>query len=826
MSCNSVKNVSDGAYLLTNNEIYIDSVKTSKSLLKEQLYQKPNVKVAGIPLRLHTYNLARKNRDSIFDHWLYKKPNREKHLISLLSKKQLDRLRESVLNFNTWLKTAGEAPVIIDSVKTERSIKRLESYYWNNGWFNVSADFKTTLSGNKKADQQYYVNLRQPYNLGNINTSIASKVADSIYQLHTKESLLTPGERYKTLDMEGERNRITKIFRNSGLYHFDQDFIKFEADTVNTDHKVNIDFQIVNRPITEGDSVARIPYRIHKISGVNIITDGNFKNSQKSFSDSASYDGYKLYSYERLRFRPKALTNAIFIHPNTIYRDQDRSLTYNQVNNLRMFKYPSISYQADPKDPNGSDLIANIVLTPLKKYAVSFDFDVSTSTIQKFGIGFGGSLLARNVFKGAEILELSGRGSIGSSRDPIQEDTRFFNITEIGADLKLTIPRILFPINTDWVVPKSMSPRTAMSIGLNTQQNIGLDKQNVTGVFNYNWKSSIRSTNQMDLLNVQYVRNLNTSNYFNVYGTSLTGLEEVANTLPDGVLDAPLDAQNADRFIDDVQSGLYNSFLNSNQRQQVANINERKDRLTEDNLIFTTNFTYLRNSKQNLYDEDYSRLRIKLELAGNFLASIAKASGLERNSNERFDIFGVEFSQYIKTEIGYIKHFDLGHRNVFAIRTFGGIAIPYGNANSIPFARSFFGGGANDNRGWQAYDLGPGSSGGLNEFNEANLKLAFNLEHRFNIAGSLYGALFADIGNIWNISDNEEEETATFDGIEDLKELAVGSGFGLRYDFSFFVFRLDLGFKTYNPAFDGDNRWFKGYNFSEVVYNIGINYPF
>ena len=140
--------------------------------------------------------------------------------------------------------------------------------------------------------------------------------------------------------------------------------------------------------------------------------------------------------------------------------------------------------------------------------------------------------------------------------------------------------------------------------------------------------------------------------------------------------------------------------MDANQRQQVANINERKDRLTEDNLIFTSNFTYLRNSKQNLYDEDYSRLRIKLELAGNFLSSIAKVSGLERNSNERFDIFGVEFSQYIKTEIGYIKHFDLGHRNVFAIRTFGGIAIPYGNANSIPFARSFFGGGANDNRGW------------------------------------------------------------------------------------------------------------------------------
>ncbi len=825
-SCNTVKNVSDDKYLLTKNEIYLDSIKTNKSLLEEQLYQKPNTNLIGIPLRLNIYNLARKNRDSLFDQWLYKQPNREKRLITLLSKKQVDRMRESVINFNNWLKTTGEAPTIIDSLKTERSIKRLESYYWNNGWFNVSGDYKTIHSGKKRAKLNYYIKKGLHYTVDSIKTTIASKVADSIYQLHSDKSQIVSGKRYQTIDFENERSRISKIFRNSGLYHFDQDFIKFEADTVNTNHKVHIDFQIVNRPVTNGDSTVRIPYKVHKISKVNVITDGNHKNDQKKFRDSAYFEGYKLFSYDQLRFRPKALTDVISIRPNTIYSDKDRSLTYNQVNNLRMFKYPSIRYQTDPQDPNGTDLIANILLTPLKKYGVSFDFDLSTSTIQKFGIGFGGSLLTRNVFRGAEILELSGRGSIGSSRDPMQEDTRFFNITEIGADLKLTVPRILFPLNTDWVIPKSMSPLTAMSIGLNTQQNIGLDKQNVTAVFNYNWKSSSRSTNLLDFFNIQYVRNLNTENYFNVYGTSLTNLENIANTLPNGTLASPLTAQNADNFIADIENGNLNAFLSSDQKQQVANIKERKERLTEDNLIFTTNFTYLRNSKKNLYDENYSRLRVKLELAGNLLSTIAKASNIERNSNNRYDLFGVEFSQYIKTEIGYIKHFDLGYRNVFAVRAFGGVAIPYGNANSIPFARSFFGGGANDNRGWQAYDLGPGSSGGLNEFNEANLKLAFNIEHRFNIAGSLYAAFFADIGNIWNISDNEEEKTATFDGISDLGELAVGSGFGLRYDFSFFIFRLDLGFKTHDPARNADNRWFKGYNFSEVVYNIGINYPF
>ena len=174
----------------------------------------------------------------------------------------------------------------------------------------------------------------------------------------------------------------------------------------------------------------------------------------------------------------------------------------------------------------------------------------------------------------------------------------------------------------------------------------------------------------------------------------------------------------------------------------------------------------------------------------------------------------------------YIKHWDLGGKSVLAFRAFGGIALPYGNANSIPFARSFFGGGPNDNRAWLPYDLGPGSSGGRNEFNEANMKIALNAEFRYNILGSLNGAFFVDAGNIWNVLDSVEEEDAVFSRLDDIQEIAVGSGLGLRYDFDFFVVRLDLGFKTFNPARLEDQRWFKGYNFSEGVYNVGINYPF
>lgn len=168
----------------------------------------------------------------------------------------------------------------------------------------------------------------------------------------------------------------------------------------------------------------------------------------------------------------------------------------------------------------------------------------------------------------------------------------------------------------------------------------------------------------------------------------------------------------------------------------------------------------------------------------------------------------------------------MGHKNILAVRSFFGIAIPYGNSPNIPFSKSFFAGGANDNRAWSAYDLGPGSSQNKDDFNEANLKIALNIEHRFNVYEDLYGALFVDMGNIWNVFDNVQDPGATFESIESLKDIAIGSGFGLRYDFSFLVFRFDIGFKTYDPSYSNDERWLNDFNFGNAVYNVGINYPF
>ena len=822
-SCNSIKRVADDELFLDKNTVHINDKVNKTETINNLLYQKENRNLLGIPFRLYIYNLARPNIDSIVNANIDKKPKKRERLEKFLSKKQLDKYIESRIGFNNWLKKTGEPPVILDEKKVDRSVKRLEAYYFHNGWFNATATSKINKNGEKRANVDYYVETGEPYVVDSLSTKIDSPVIDSLYSISKDKSHIKLNKQYKTATFDNEKNRLTNFFRNNGIYHFGEEYVYFEMDTIDTNKKVKVDLQIQNRIIKVDDSIRREPFSIYKIKEVNIFTDYSYVTRNKKQKDSANFEGYNLYSNDKLRFKPKALTDAVFITPGSVFRDRDRTMTYRHISELRTFKYPNIEYEENPD----TTLTANVYLTPLKKFQLSISTEVSQSNIQQIGLSFNPSILMRNIFGRAETLELTAFGSIGASKDAANDEDGFFDIQEWGGDLKLTIPRIFFPINTEGIIPKSMSPSTRISISTSNQTNIGLDKRTFTGAINYKWRPNDKVTNRFDFLSSQYVRNLNPNNYFNVYSTSFTTLNDIAQDIgyigQDDELGIP---EQANQFIDEVLGSSPPPGLSDDDIQTVSYIDERQTRLTEDNLIISSSFNYSRDNRTSLFDESFSIFRVKLESAGNILSLASNVFNLEKNSNGNYEIFNVAYSQYIKPELDYIKHWDLGNKKVLALRSFFGIAIPYGNSNSIPFSKSFFAGGTNDNRAWTAYSLGPGSSDSNNEFNEANLKIALNLEFRFNLFGDLYGAFFADAGNIWNVLDNVEDDSATFTDFSSLEDTALGTGFGLRYDFGFVVFRFDIGFKTYDPSYQDSNRWFNDYNFNNAVYNIGINYPF
>jgi len=829
-----VKHLKDKELLLTENTVYVDGDESKDGNLESLILQKPNqrIPIINLPLSLHVYNLAEENPDSTFQEWLHRKPNRERNLYRLLSKKQVIALDSAKVRFNEWIKRNGSAPVIIKQERSEKTLTQMKKYLFNKGYFNVEGNYQVIADSTKEKRGQVVYNIQRntPYLIDSIAERISSPVVDSLFQKTKKRSFIRKGEQYDVYNFENERSRITLQMRNSGLYYFDQDYVTFEADTNQTGHKVHIEYIIPDRKIRSVDTLTVTkPFQIHKVNEVRVITDYNYKFDGKPYSDSLNYKGYQLLSYEPLKYRPKALTDAIAIIPGQIFKDIDRTITYNQISALRNFRYPDIDYVEDPNDSTGTGLIATVKLTPTKKYSLGLDFDSYTSTVQQFGIGFSSTLTIKNVFRGAENLELSASGSVGSSKDNADNQSKFFNTSDVGFSAKLSFPTILFPANTNKFIPKYTSPTTIISMGVNSQKNIGLDRQNFNGLFSYRWKPSSIRTNQFDLLNLQYVRNLNSSNYFNVYKTAYARLIDIAEevgyefTNEENTLSIP---DETEFFINDFFDFNPDYTYTQENIDEMVGLVQRRQRLTENNLILASNFVWTRDSRKNIADDNFSRIQLKAELAGNLLSGLASVAGVNKNSEGNYELFGVVFSQYAKFEATYIRHWNLGSNTIFAFKAFGGIAVPYHNSNSIPFTRSYFAGGVNDNRGWKAYDLGPGSSGSILDFNEANFKLAFNGEYRFPILGSFKGAFFTDIGNIWNVFDNIDIPSFTFDGFQDLKELAVATGVGLRYDFGFFVVRFDTGFKTHNPALPEGERWFKEYNFANAVYNIGINYPF
>ena len=830
--CSVVKRVPTGKNLLVKNKILEQGKPTKDKMLETLLYQKPNSKVAGLNFRLYLYNLAKTNQDSVYNAKFKNNPKKLKRQIKLLSEKQVQRKGKSFFysGIHNFLKKTGEAPVIVDASKTEKSLNRIQSYNINNGFFQSKSTFKIDSVGFKKSKITYTVNKGVATIIDTIKTKILTKVLDSLYQTTKNASLLKSGNVFKSYVFDEERVRIATNFKNNGVYDFQTSNVIFNIDTIGKKNKSNVEVFINNFSVRDGDSTKIVPFKIYKISRINIFTDTPNQKNGNIIRDSITYKNFHLYSYTTLKYKPKAITDAIFINKDGLYSDIKDNLTRRYLSNLKIFNFPSITYPIDPKDTLGNSRIAKIVLSPRDKYSFSYAIDLTHSNIQDYGISVGTSLGIRNVFNGAETFEVAGRGNIGSNRDLPNPNNIFFNLNEYGIDLKLNFPRVLFPFYTEKIISKAMIPSTVLNLGISKQENIGLDKENFTGSMFYSWTPKRNNTARFDLFNIQYVNNINIDNYFNVYSSSYFALNSIAKTYNtntnnvDSEGNLTIFGKGADNFMSEVLNGVVS--VPDAIFKKIRSINERKNRLTENNLILATSYSFSKSTRNGPQDKSFSAFKTKIEAAGNILSIFAAASKTIDNTQNKKTIFGIEYSQYIKGEFEFIKHWDLSDEKVFAIRNFIGLAVPYGNSTNIPFSRSYFAGGSNDMRAWQPYGLGPGSSGGVNDFNEANMKITSSAELRFKVFNDLKGALFIDAGNIWNVFDDVRDKPSVFENPKSLKNIAVGSGFGFRYDLDFFVFRVDMGFKTYNPADRSSNRWFRDYNFSKSVLNIGINYPF
>ena len=825
LQCSTTKKLPSGQKLLSKQTVIVDEQKINPSKIDFLFNNNPNKKIFGLPLKLYVNNLVNKNQDSLFDIWIDKNPKKNKIINKIFSKKQVNQLKKYRISINNWLKKNSEIPATIDSISLKKNIDRINQYYKNLGYFNNKISYLVKNIGDTKSEITYQIFRGNHYKIDSIKTNIESKTIKKIYDNHLNDSFLKSNDFFSVQNLSDERDRLLKLFRNNGIFDFEQSSIRFKVflDNIESKSTIPIYLEISDRKKRFKDSLVTIPYFVSKINEVNLLVRDP-DNYNDIFSDTLKFNNINILSSNKLNYKPEVLSDFVTLKKGDIYSEQERSNTFKYFSELKNFKYPIIKLKESEID--SLKLNVDIDLTPMEKYSLGLDLDLSHSNIEDFGVSLGTSIISRNIFKRADFLEFVVKGSIGSSKN-VTTSNDFFNLIEFGSDINLNIPKIVFPFNINSIIPRSSSPKTKIIIGTSIQENVGLDRQNFASKIEYEWTPKPNLNINFNLLDFEFIKNRAVNNYFFVYRNSYDRLNFISKSInyQSDYLDKNsnlLIPAGTNFFIEEVKKNNTSILNGSVNYQNIIDIDERKKRLTSDNFIFGSSISFTKNNQENIFDEDFSQYKFKLEWVGSLLNSLIK----RKNNDNLKEIFDVIPSQFIKSEINYIKHWRISKENVIAFRYFSGLAIPFGNSNNIPFTRSYFGGGSNDNRAWRVYKLGPGSSENENEFNEANLKIAFNIEYRFPILGSVKGALFIDFGNIWNVLDNVNDEKMKFNGFRDLNEIAIGSGFGIRYDFDFFIFRLDTGFKTYDPSLEVSDRWFKNTSLRKAVFNIGINYPF
>ena len=824
ISCNSTKHVADDKHMLTHNYLFVDSIKNKSFDLEKYILQKPNPRFLNLPLTVYLHNIGNPKKPKTPSEWGEKNYRSYNFIKNIFSEKQSIGYANAFIGLNNWFLNY-QKPVILSERKIKNTQNNLLTYYKNQGFFKSKVTSKINSDSiKKKATVSYHITKGKPTLLDTINLKIDAPILKTIYKNSDTFSLLKTGDQYNDKTFRKEASRVIKLFRNNGVFHFTETALGFYVDSTRTDYKTNVDFLVSSNWIEEKKGAyLETPFKVHKVTKVNVITDYSFTKKGAPLLDTINYNGIHFLAHDKIKYNPKYLSQSIFIKPNGIYKDTLRNLTRNHLKSLKNFKSTNIKFDLIPGTDN--ELKMDVFLTPIEKYTLGFETEATHSNIRNIGISGKLSITDRNVFKGAELLKFSVLGSWFNSNNG--------SGWEIGADASLEIPRFLAPFGLSKLVPKKMSPKTLFSVGTSFQKNIGLDRQAFTFLYDYKWQFNQKKTIQLEIFNTQYIQNLNINSYFKIYSSEFSNLNNVAK-IYDAInenspapknhpLSQDLNVQvgRAINFINKVSNDRDFQATNSREYNMALNILNRYNIVTSDFLIPTLALSYTYNSQTNFNDNNFSFFKARIANSGNILGLFSNS----KNANNKKTFAKIPLAQYFKTDIEYKQFWNVSSNSVFGFRTFLGAIVAYENSD-IPFTKSYFAGGSNDIRAWQTYELGPGSRNTGLEFNIGSLKFLTSAEYRFGVIGKLKGAVFIDAGNIWDITGPDfVDKEARFSDFSSLKNIAVGSGFGARLDFSFLILRLDVGFKTYEPYLIGD-KWFKNYRFENAVYNIGINYPF
>ncbi len=707
-----------------------------------------------------------------------------------------------IFRFSTWVyersrwkwlrETFGEKPVFLDTSMVNTSVKQMELYMAAKGYFHSQVSEQVNFR-RRTANVSYLIKAGEPYRIRNIDYLITDHQLREFILADTSASYIRRGSVFDTYKLDDERFRITTYLRNLGYFYFTRDYIIYRVDSNLNLRQMDLTLEIRNplhhdRTTGVATEQRHLRYKINNIyfnTDFRVAMDDHFR-SDTLFMPQDPNDTTHQYSiayiyFDKLRINPQTLNRSMFLRGGQWYNLDNSNLSFNRLSNLDITRFVNIQFEPIDIWPQQEYGLLNthvqIGRHPTQVFSIETE---GTNTGGFLGIGSNLVYSNRNLLRGGELFTVKLKGAL-EMQQALGEDSPFFlgfNTIETGIEARLALPRLWAPIRQHRFAQHAM-PRTTFISGLNYQQRPDYTRLIANLSFGYEWRENVNENHVLIPLEINSVR-INRSQEFTNW----------LNTLTD--------------------PRLINQYT--------------------DHLIPLLRYVYLFNNQPENMERDFFFFRTAVESSGGLIYSAHRLLNTPMHNNDFYTLFGIRYAQYVRFESDFRYYRVFSPSNQLVYRIAGGIGRPYGNSDALPVEKGFYAGGANSMRGWQIRQLGPGAfNDPANRFEKmGELWLETNLEYRFPIYSFLHGAIFTDAGNIWLLRENPDFPGGEFSWEHFADQIAISSGIGLRLDLSFFIFRLDSGFKLKDPSRPPGNKWtnFSNFRLRDIALQFGIGYPF
>lgn len=678
-----------------------------------------------------------------------------------------------------WLRTKiGERPVLLSNVDPETTAAIMTNRLTSLGYFGANVKFKV-ITNHKKASVIYTATVSRPYTIRQVIFPSTSDNLSTAVIGQEKGCLIKKGDQYNLDKIIEERLRIDNQLKNGGFYFFNPDYILFKADTTAFNRSVVLTLTI--KPETpEKAKVIYVLRDIYILPSYKLNAD-----SIPIIADTIIIKGC-YYLNTDSAYRPEAILRSVFLKRGDYYRRSNHNLTISSLMGMGVFKFASIVFKDTIINHQGV-LDGHINLTAMPPLSLQVQLEAVTKSNNYTGPALTLSYKNRNLFRGAELFAINLNSNFETQLSGKQKG--YFSY-EFGGNVQLFVPRFVTPFTiknqSTWFIPK-----TKMELGyrvLHRMQYFNMHALNIN--YGYIWKEDAQKEWEFTPLNINFAK--------------LTHITPEFEKLLE-----------------------QNSYLRKSFEEQFT-------------IGGKASYTY--NSLIGVEKQNQYYFNVTIDLSGNTVYLVQSLlSNYRATEAHPYKLGGYRYSQYTKLATDFRYYLRINPDHKIATRIIIGVGMPYGNSSTMPYIKQFFSGGSNSIRAFLPRSIGPGafkiadSLVGKTLLNQAgDIKLEGNLEYRFTIISVLKGALFMDAGNVWLIRKNADLPDGEFHLKTFQSQIAVGTGFGLRVDLSFFVMRFDLGIPLRKPAQLATERWVVNkINFGNptwrkdnLVLNIAIGYPF